>query len=116
MTNEELHAAWPEYIHDNGNFKHRDWYEHHWCPDHSTGGAIRKMGDRRKVQGSPMDEPTIEKLDASTRFKSDEEAWAHIWKLAQQGDELSRAALLWIRHRSPYEYAAIRKHCMGEAG
>ncbi len=116
MTNEELHAAWPEFINNSGTFKQRDWYEHHWCPGHHTGGASRKISNRRKVQGSDYGQPTIEKLDASTRFESDEEAWAHIWKLAQQGDELSRAVLLWIRHMSPDEYAAIRKHCMGEAG
>lgn len=110
MTNAELHAAWPEFINADGK----------WKMDTQSPYADR---DGWGIYGGPSVYryvmPNNEKIQLQKRngvgiFENDEQAAMYMWKEAAAGHERSRAALLYLRHKYPQEYEAIRKYCMKE--
>lgn len=61
------------------------------------------------VHGKPYGHRPFElqRIDAMHRFRSDDEAHAHVFDQAHRGNPLALKALCFLRLHSPFEYAAI---------
>lgn len=110
MTNAELNEAWPEFINADGRwnmdtqspYASEDGWGIYGGP--SSYRSVMSNGERHQLQ----------KRHGVNIFKTDEQAAKHVWKAAAEGHERSRAALLYLRHKYPREYVAIRMFCTGE--
>lgn len=111
MTNAELNEAWPEFINADGDWRmdlqspyaSRDGWGIYGGP--SSYRFVMPNSERRQLQ----------KRTGVDIFENDEQAAVYMWKEAARGHERSRAALLYLRHKYPREYEAIRKYCMENA-
>lgn len=114
MTDKELHNTWPTFIDPYGE----------WVRSSFTNSA-RLWGIWGVVEGSAEREPRhrftrirgryqLQRCMASnnTKFLTDEAAWLYVWRRAQEGAGCERAALLYLRHKSPVEYAQLHAYCM----
>lgn len=114
MTNEELHAAWPEYIHPNGIWDGNEQLLH---ADKDGWGVYAGRSAFRTELPQPdgHHDWTLQKRFRINKYSSDEQAAINVWRMAGYGSERCRAALLFLRHHAPVEYENIRKYCMENA-
>lgn len=117
MTDKELYEAWPEFIHPDGSWRLQRVRETQ-LGTNARWNVYVETGDRQRIgrRKHPMVDsgrpPHLERADLHPNdFQTDEQAWRHVWKLAREGSDAARAALLYIRHKNPQEYAQIRAYC-----
>ncbi len=117
MTNEELHATWPEYVTTDGDWMrstdiHQMYMWGIWIV--VSGSTNREVKHRHGPRSTPFQ---LQRYNVGNNevFTRDEQAWLHVWRLAQAGGSRERAALFFLRHKSPVEYEQLRKYCMEHA-
>lgn len=49
----------------------------------------------------------IQRCDERDTFETDEDAWEHVWRRAQEGSAVHQAALDLVKAENPMEYRAI---------
>ena len=54
-------------------------------------------------------EPQLQKLDESTVFRDDVEAWLHVYAQAQAGSAYHQQALAFLADRNPREHAEVMR-------
>lgn len=114
MTNAELHAAWPEFIDCSGGWDINAQIVH--SQKDGWGLYVGHSSFRTKLpQPEKAPAMTMQKRFKVPIYEDDEQAVINVWRMAGYGNERCRAALLFLRHRSPEEYENIRKYCMENA-
>lgn len=68
-----------------------------WTEAHQNAALVRGWGVFERE-----DRPVIQRWDELREFDSDEEAIAHVRRLAEQGDELCRRALRYVEAENKY--------------
>lgn len=123
MKPEQLHAAWPTFIKADGKWN-IDTNDVRTSLDSPTvaekdGWGIYGFLDsewRSRVHLDAEYYTLQSRRSPSTRpWKHDEEGWVKCWQQARDGYERACAALFFLRHCSPKEYAQIRAYCEDKA-